>query len=85
MNDKENISVKGVQSNIYERVKELARETGKTIGEITNESYKIFISAASETKAAGQEFLKGVKEGQGTIIENISTICLLYTSPSPRD
>ncbi|MGC8727249.1 MAG: hypothetical protein ACP5RG_04505 [Thermoplasmata archaeon] len=74
MNDKENISVKGVQSSIYERVKELARETGKTIGEITNESYKIFISAASETKAAGQEFLKGVKESQGTIIENISTI-----------
>ncbi len=74
MSDKENISVKGVQSSIYERVKQIARETGRTVGEITTESYKIFISAANETRAAGQEFIKGVKEGQGTIIENISTI-----------
>ncbi len=74
MEDKENISIKGIQSNIYKRVKEMARETGKTIGEITNESYKIFISAANETKAAGQEFIKGIKETQSTIIENISTV-----------
>ncbi len=74
MEDMENISIKGIQSNIYKRVKEMARETGKTIGEITNESYKIFISAANETKAAGQEFIKGIKETQMTIIENISTV-----------
>ncbi len=74
MEDMENISIKGIQSNIYKRVKEMARETGKTIGEITNESYKIFISAANETRAAGQEFIKGIKETQITIIENISTV-----------
>lgn len=74
MEEKENISVKGVQSSIYEKVKQIARETGKTVGEITNESYKIFISAANETRAAGQEFIRGVKESSAITIENISNV-----------
>jgi len=33
--ERENISVKGVQKHLYERMKALARETGRTIGEVT--------------------------------------------------
>ncbi len=70
----ESITIKGVQKNTYDRVKELARETGRTIGEITNESYKIFIATAHETKKAGEELIKGLKESVSQTIENIKTV-----------
>jgi hypothetical protein len=42
--EKENISIKGIQKNVYDKVKNLARETGKTVGDLTNDAFKGVIS-----------------------------------------
>ncbi|MEM1613981.1 MAG: hypothetical protein QXP25_03665, partial [Thermoplasmatales archaeon] len=60
--DKESVSIKGIQKNLYERMKSLARETGRTVGEVTNDAYKIALSAASQTRKVGEEFFQGLSE-----------------------
>lgn len=42
--ESKSISVKGVNSDLYRKVIEKAIETGKTIGEITNDAYKTLLS-----------------------------------------
>ena len=42
--ESKNISVKGVNTDLYKKVMQKALETGKTIGEITNDAYKTLLS-----------------------------------------
>ncbi|MEM0127632.1 MAG: hypothetical protein QXO03_00900 [Thermoplasmatales archaeon] len=67
----ENVSIKGVQKSLYDRMKRLARETGRTIGEVTNDAYKITLSAASETKKVGEEFFQGLSERRVIFIHDL--------------
>ncbi|MGC8701323.1 MAG: hypothetical protein ACP5R3_06935, partial [Thermoplasmata archaeon] len=62
MTNDETISVKGVKKDLYEKIKETARESGKTIGEITNEAYKMFVSATSSFIETGEQFIQGIKD-----------------------
>ncbi|MCL5437966.1 MAG: hypothetical protein M1148_02060 [Candidatus Thermoplasmatota archaeon] len=59
--EKENITVKGVSQDVFGRIKELARVTGKTMGEITNEAYGSVLSTFEATKTISREFLEGTK------------------------
>ncbi|MGC8689306.1 MAG: hypothetical protein ACP5UG_04595 [Thermoplasmata archaeon] len=70
----ETISVKGVKKDLYEKIKELARESGKTIGEITNEAYRMFVSTFPGVLETGEEFIQGVKESQSLTISNIDDL-----------
>lgn len=72
--EKENISIKGVQRNLYNKVKNLARETGKTVGELTNDAFKTVLSAASETKKVGEEFFKEVRKNIVTNVRDFSSL-----------
>ena len=72
--ERENISVKGVERHLYERMKALARETGRTIGEVTNEAYKLALGAATETRKVGEEFLKGVSESKIIEIRDLKSL-----------
>ncbi len=42
--DNKNISVKGINKDLYKKVMQKAVETGKTIGEVTNDAYKALLS-----------------------------------------
>jgi len=74
MDNSETISVKGIKKDLYEKIKEIARETGKTIGEITNESYKMFVTSANTVKEAGEQFIHGIKETNVLFISNIENL-----------
>jgi len=72
--DKESISIKEVRKDLYERVKNLAKETGKTVGEVTNDAFKVLLAAASETRKVGEEFLHSVAEGTTTYVQDLKSI-----------
>lgn len=72
--DKENISIKGIQKSLYVKVKNLARETGKSVGDITNDAFKVVLAAASETKKAGEEFFQAITEGKATYVQDLNSI-----------
>lgn len=72
--DTENISIKGVQKRLYERVKGLATDTGKTVGEITNDAFKVLLAAAGETKKVGEEFIQAVMDSKSTFVQDINSI-----------
>ncbi|MGC8672805.1 MAG: hypothetical protein ACP5TO_04785 [Thermoplasmata archaeon] len=74
MTNDETISVKGVKKDLYEKIKETARESGKTIGEITNEAYKMFVSATSSFIETGEQFIQGIKDSQLLEISNIDNL-----------
>lgn len=68
------IAVRGVDEDLYRRVSALAKETGRTIGELVNESMKLLLSAANTALEKGKEltgttvvlartFGEGLKEG----------------------
>ncbi|MGC8644910.1 MAG: hypothetical protein ACP5UO_01420 [Thermoplasmata archaeon] len=80
--DRENISIKGIQKNLYERMKTLARETGRTVGEVTNDAYKLALAAATETRKVGQEFFQGLSEGRVAMIRDLKS--LEITGPELR-
>lgn len=76
-NEKEdtgNISIKGVQKRLYDRVKNLARETGKTVGDITNDAFKVVLAAAGETKKVGEEFIQAVRDSKSTYVQDLNAI-----------
>lgn len=72
--EKESVSIKGIQKGLYKRVKNLARETGKSIGEITNDAFKVVLSAAGETRKVGEEFIQGVREGKISSVQDLTSI-----------
>lgn len=74
MKDDETISVKGIKKEIYENIKEIAKNTGKTIGEITNEAYKMFLSATTTIREAGDQFISGLKESTSINVSNIDNL-----------
>ncbi|MCL4447710.1 MAG: hypothetical protein M0Z77_03800 [Thermoplasmatales archaeon] len=72
--DTENISIKGVQKRLYERVKGLATDTGRTVGELTNDAFKVLLSAAEETKKVGEEFIHAVRDSKSTYVQDLNSI-----------
>ncbi|MEM0135266.1 MAG: hypothetical protein QXU18_08600 [Thermoplasmatales archaeon] len=72
--DTENVSIKGVQKRLYERVKSLATDTGKTVGEITNDAFKVLLAAAEETRKVGEEFIQAVRDSKLTYVQDLNSI-----------
>lgn len=72
--DTENVSIKGVQKRLYDRVKGLATETGKTVGELTNDAFKVLLAAAGETKKVGEEFIHAVRDSKSTYVQDLTSI-----------
>ncbi len=73
---KQNISVKGVRKDIYGRILKLTRDTGQTLGEITNEAYRTFLSGVEGAKHLSKNFIEGATKGSVKYIENIKTLTI---------
>ncbi len=73
---KQNISVKGVRKDIYGRIRKLTRDTGQTLGEITNEAYRTFLSGVEGAKHLSKNFIDGATKGSVKYIENIKTLTI---------
>lgn len=74
--EKQNISVKGVRRDIYGRVLNLTRETGRTLGDITNEAYRTFLSTVEGAKHLSKNFIEGATKSNVKYIENIKSLSL---------
>ncbi len=68
------ISIKGVSADLYNRIQKISNETGKTIGQVTDEAYKSFVGSVNSAKNISQGFLNGIKEGSSKFIENIKEL-----------
>ena len=59
-------SIRGIDRDLYERACVLARETGRTVGEIVNEALKMLLAAAEVSSkgvlGVAREFIEGVRE-----------------------
>ncbi len=74
--EKQNISVKGVRKDIYTKVLKLTRDTGQTLGEITNEAYRTFLSGIDGAKHLSKNFIEGATKSQVKYVENIKSLTL---------
>ncbi len=68
------ISIKGVSADLYNRIQKISNETGKTIGQVTDEAYKSFVGSVNNARNISQGFLNGIKEGSSRFIENIKEL-----------
>ncbi|AEB94823.1 hypothetical protein [Metallosphaera cuprina] len=79
--DKQNrtVTIRGVDSKLYERLVNVARDTGRTVGEITNQAISNFLTLVSEAemitynvkdgiKSTGKAFLEGINESKKDVI-----------------
>ncbi len=74
--EKKSVSIKGVKKDVYQRMMHLARESGKTLGEITNDAYRTFISTVDGARHVSQSFIDGARGSKITSIENIRNLTL---------
>lgn len=74
--EKQNISVKGVRKDIYGHVLKLTRETGQTLGDITNEAYRTFLSGVEGAKHLSKNFIEGATKSGVKYVENIKTLTI---------
>ena len=78
--ERRSVTIRGLDKDLYKRIALLARESGRTIGELINESMKLLLattSAALEAAAKagtavtelGKSVAEGVKEGMNEYVE----------------
>lgn len=70
----QNISVKGIKKDVYNKVSQIARLTGRTLGEVTNEAYKSLIGAFDGFEHISRNFREGLAGSVPKYVENIKTL-----------
>jgi len=79
-------SIRGIDRGLYERASLLARETGRTVGEVINEALRMLVSAVelSSRSALGvaRQFVEGVREGEerAIVVKDVDELSI-----GPRD
>ncbi|HII82050.1 MAG TPA: hypothetical protein HA269_01960 [Ferroplasma sp.] len=68
------ISIKGVSADLYRKIQKLSNETGKTIGQVTDDAYRSFMGTVENAKHISEGFVRGMKEGSSQFIENIKEL-----------
>ncbi len=76
LDDKKSVSIKGVKKDVYNRMMRLAHESGKTLGELTNDAYRTFIGTMEGARNVSHSFIEGAKGTRITSIENIRNLVL---------
>ncbi|MGC8661749.1 MAG: hypothetical protein ACP5TZ_04520 [Nitrososphaeria archaeon] len=74
--DEKTVTIKGVRSDLFKKVKGLAYQSGKTMGDITNKAYETLVSSAQGIEELSKSFQLGINESNVIIIENIKDINL---------
>lgn len=73
--NKKTITIRGIDEKLYRKLTEIARNSGKTVGEVANQAFRIFLELSNTAKQtasgvieSGKSFLEGFKEGMGNFI-----------------
>lgn len=69
--EEKNVSVKGVRDDLYKRIVGLARETGATIGEVTNQAFKTFLGSVEMAKDVSVNLVDGARK---TMVQNVGNM-----------
>lgn len=77
--EKKSVSIKGVKRDVYNRMIQMARDSGRTLGELTNDAYRTFIGTIDGARNVSQSFVEGTKSAKVTAIENIRNLTLNRT------
>ncbi|QGR20437.1 hypothetical protein [Stygiolobus azoricus] len=78
-NNKKTITVRGVDRDLYNRIVNLARQSGKTVGEIMNQAMSTFLGLAGKAgekidnvvykaRETGSAFIEGFKEARKDVV-----------------
>lgn len=73
--NKKTITIRGIDEKLYRKLTEIARNSGKTVGEVANQAFRTFLELSNTAKQtassvieSGKSFLEGFKEGMGNFI-----------------
>jgi len=55
-------SIRGIDEKLYEQLTIMARQTGRTVGELVNESIKLLLGMAGRASQVGRNVLEGYSE-----------------------
>jgi len=74
-------SIRGIDQTLYSRIVALAREMGKTVGEIMNEAMKFYLAMCELPSEVGKSlnetakaFMEGLKEGTTIPIADLEEV-----------
>ncbi|MHB8361650.1 MAG: hypothetical protein ACYDAO_04100 [Thermoplasmataceae archaeon] len=70
------ISIRGIASDLYKKVLQISKETGKTVGEVTNDAYRRMMQTSMLIEKAAEKAIEKKFRTADTIIENIGEITL---------
>lgn len=72
--ERKTVSIKGVGSEVYERMMRKARDSGKTLGEVTTEAYRTFLGTVEGVRNVSTNLIEGAKSAMPKYIENIKQL-----------
>lgn len=67
--NKKTVTIRGVDSSLYEKAVVLARQTGKNVGEIINQALSAFLGAADKAAETLDKFIAGARDVGKSFIE----------------
>jgi hypothetical protein len=65
--EKKTVTIRGIDKKLYEMATETARKTGKTVGEVVNESLRLFLAATGEDNGTGRRGCREDSWAQGEL------------------
>ncbi len=74
--DEKTVTIKGVKSDLFKKVKDLAYNSGKTIGDITNKAYESLVSSAQGIEQISKSFQQGINESSAIILKDIKDVSI---------
>ncbi len=72
--EEKNVSVKGVRDDLYKRLMNLARETGSTMGEVTNQAFKTFLGSVEVARDASINMVDGARKTMVQVVSNMGEL-----------
>lgn len=72
--EKKQVTVKGIDKELYERAVQMSREMGVTVGELINRSLRAFISLVDVTNKAVSTALQTVTDSGRAFVEGVRNV-----------
>lgn len=72
--EKRSVTIKGIRNDLYKRMKELAYDTGKTLGDVTNDAYLAMESTADGLLDMSRNFQMGLTNGGSKVLGHMNEL-----------
>lgn len=72
--EEKNVSVKGVRDDLYKRIVDLAKDTGTTIGEVTNQAFKTFLGSVEMARDVSINLVDGARKSMVQTVSNMGEL-----------